>query len=181
VNTESLTDTRLGRWFVRIMASIMESPLRYRFFGAARILQGADVHPGQTVLEVGCGTGFFTLPAARLLGEHGSLVALDVLSESVEAVTRRVQTANLGNVRVMRGDVLDTQLPSEGFDAVLIFGVIPAPMLPMHRLVSEMHRVLKPGGIMAVWPPSWVHRMIVKSGQFAFSSRRNGVLNYRRV
>ena len=48
-----------------------------------KILRGADILPGQIVLEVGCGTGYFTLPAARLVGKQGCLVAMDVLSDSV--------------------------------------------------------------------------------------------------
>jgi len=180
MNTEALAKTTIGQIFIRIMAAIMESRFRYRFFGPMRILQGADIEPGQTVLEIGCGTGFFTLPAARLLGDQGSLVAMDMLPLSVEAVTRKVQTANLKNVRVVQGDALNTKLAAESLDAVLIFGVIPAPMLPMERLLSEMQRILKPGGIMAVWPPSWVHQTIVQSGLFTFSSKRNNVSNYKR-
>jgi ubiquinone/menaquinone biosynthesis C-methylase UbiE len=181
VNTEAFAHTKIGQVFIRIMAVIMESRFRYRFFGPLRILQGADIHPGQTVLEVGCGTGFFTLSAARLLGEQGSLVAMDVLPMSIEAVTKKAQTANLKNVRVIQGDALNTQLAAESLDVVLIFGVIPAPMLPMERLLSEMQRILKPGGIMAVWPSSWVHRTIVQSGLFTLSSKRNGVSNYKRI
>jgi len=180
MNIEIFANTKIGQVFIRIMAAIMESRFRYRFFGPTRILQGADIHPGQTVLEVGCGTGFFTLPAARLLGDQGSLVAMDMLTMSVEAVTKKVQTANLKNVRVVKGDALNTQLATESLDAVLLFGVIPAPMLPMDRLLSEMHRILKPGGTMAVWPPSWVHQTIVRSGLFAFCSKRNSVFNYKR-
>jgi len=131
MNIEIFANTKIGQVFIRIMAAIMESRFRYRFFGPTRILQGADIHPGQTVLEVGCGTGFFTLPAARLLGDQGSLVAMDMLTMSVEAVTKKVQTANLKNVRVVKGDALNTQLATESLDAVLLFGVIPAPMLPM--------------------------------------------------
>jgi ubiquinone/menaquinone biosynthesis C-methylase UbiE len=138
MNSETFANTKIGRIFIRIMAAMMESRFRYRFFGPTRILRGADIRPGQTVLEVGCGTGFFTLPAARLLGDQGSLVAMDILPMSVEAVTKKVQTANLKNVRVVLGDVLNTQLAAESLDAVLIFGVIPAPMLPMERLLSEM-------------------------------------------
>jgi ubiquinone/menaquinone biosynthesis C-methylase UbiE len=180
MNTETFANTKIGQVFIRIMAAIMESRFRYRFFGPTRILQGADIRPGQTVLEVGCGTGFFTLPAAQLLGDQGSLVAMDMLPMSVQAVTKKVQTANLKNVRVVKGDALNTHLPAESLDAVLIFGVIPAPMLPMERLLSEMQRILKPGGTMAVWPPSWVHQTIVQSGLFAFTSKRNGVYNYKR-
>ncbi|HTP07376.1 MAG TPA: class I SAM-dependent methyltransferase [Anaerolineae bacterium] len=180
MNTKAFANTGIGQIFVRIMAAIMESCLRYRFFGPAQILQGADIQPGQTVLEIGCGTGFFTLRAARLLGDQGSLVAMDVLPISVEAVTKKVQTANLKNVRVVLGNALTTQLAVESVDAVLIFGVIPAPMLPMDQLLSEMHRILKPGGTMSVWPTSWVHQTIVQSGLFTLSSKRNGVSNYKR-
>jgi demethylmenaquinone methyltransferase/2-methoxy-6-polyprenyl-1,4-benzoquinol methylase len=180
MNTEAFARTRIGQAFVRIMAAIMESRFRYRFFAPERILQGAEFQPGQTALEIGCGTGFFTLPAARLLGDQGNLIAMDILLMSVEAVAKKVQAANLKNVRVVRGDALDTQLTSASLDAVLVFGVIPAPMLPMEQLLSEMYRILKPGGILAVWPPSWALQTIVRSELFSLSSKRNGVTNFKR-
>jgi SAM-dependent methyltransferase len=178
---EGLADSRLGQTVLRVLAAVMESRLRYRFFGPEKTLGGAGIRPGQRVLEVGCGTGFFTIPAARLLGDGGSLVAMDRLPPSVAAVTEKVQAAGLTNVRVVEGNALDTRLDAESADVILIFGVIPAPMLPMPTLLAEMHRVLKPGGTMAVWPPSWVHRTIRRSPLFAFAGRRHGVTNYRRV
>ena len=57
----------------------MDSRFRYRFFKPANTLMGVDNLPQHAVLEVGCGTGFFTIPAARLIGEQGCLVAIDVL------------------------------------------------------------------------------------------------------
>ena len=45
-----------------------------------KTLQGAGIQPGQRVLEVGCGTGFFTIPAAQMIGEEGCLAAMDALS-----------------------------------------------------------------------------------------------------
>lgn len=180
MDTEALVNTRIGKILIRIMAVIMESRLRYRFFGPMRILNGTEVQGGQTVLEIGCGTGFFTLPAAKLLGDQGSLVAMDILPESIEAVTKKVQINNQKNVRVVKGNALDTKLNDESLDTVLIFGVIPAPMLPIESLLTEMHRILKPGGIMAVWPPSRVHRTIAQSGLFILNSKKNGVYNYKR-
>ncbi len=63
MNTEALAHTWRAT-IIRIMASMMESRLRYRLFGPSQILRGADIHPGQTILELGCGTGFFSLAAA---------------------------------------------------------------------------------------------------------------------
>jgi ubiquinone/menaquinone biosynthesis C-methylase UbiE len=178
---EELAKSRLGQTILRALAAVMESRLRYRFFGPEKALEGAGLHPGQKVLEVGCGTGFFTIPAARLLGDRGSLVAMDRLQPSVQAVAEKVRAAGLTNVLVVEGNALDTRLDAGSADVVLIFGVIPAPMLPMPTLLAEMHRVLKPGGTMAVWPPSWVHRTIRRSPLFAYAGRRHGVTNYRRT
>jgi ubiquinone/menaquinone biosynthesis C-methylase UbiE len=178
---QALGDSRIGRSCLRALGAAMESRFRYRFFGPMRILQGADVRSGQTVLEVGSGTGFFTVPAAQLIGEQGCLVAMDVLQASVETVTRKVQAAHLNNVRVVQGDALDTRLEATSLDAVLLFGVIPAPMLPLNRLLPEMYRILKPEGNLAVWPPVpvWLPRSILRSGLFTSTGRRNGVFNFR--
>jgi ubiquinone/menaquinone biosynthesis C-methylase UbiE len=180
VNTDAFANSKTGQFFIRVLAAAMESRFRYRFFGPMQILRGADIHPGQTVLEVGCGTGFFTLPAAQLIGDNGRLTAMDVLQVSVDAVSRKVQTVNLKNVCVIKGDAMNTGLDAASFDAVLIFGVIPAPMMPLDRLLPEMHRILKPGGILAVWPPSWVPKSIPRYGLFSYASKRNGVFNFRR-
>ena len=180
MNSEAFANSKIGQLFIKTIAAVMESRFRYRFFGPMQILRCAEIHPGQSVLEVGCGTGFFTVTAAQLIGDQGSLVAMDVFPASVEAVSRKVQTANLKNVRVVKGDALDTKLDTESMDAVLLFGVLPAPMLPLDRLLPEMHRILKPGGIMVVWPPSWVPQSIPRSGLFTFAGKRNSVFNFRR-
>lgn len=160
----------------------MESRFRYRFFGPAKILEGAGILPGQTVLEIGCGTGYFTLPAARLIGEKGSLVAMDILQDAVDLVTRKVQNANLTNVRVIKGDAMNTGLDSGNFDVVLLFGVIPAPMIPLSKLLPELHRLIKEEGNLAVWPPvpGWLPNSILKSRLFDLSRKQNGVYIFGR-
>ena len=133
------------------------------------------------VLEVGCGTGFFTLPAGRMLERDGSLIAMDILPESVETVSKKVQEAGLRNVQVLQGNALATKLKLESLDAIIIFGVIPAPVLPVTKLLPEMHRILKPGGTIAVWPPSWVHGSIARSRWFTYIGKQHGVYRYQRA
>ena len=137
MNTDTFARSALGKPIVRLLAAAMESRLRYRFFGPDRILRGVDHLHGRTVLEVGCGTGYFTIPAGRLIGDDGSLLAIDIVAEAVELVSGKVRAAGLQNVRVAQADALRTGLDDGGFDTVLLFGVIPAPMLPVDYLLRQ--------------------------------------------
>jgi demethylmenaquinone methyltransferase/2-methoxy-6-polyprenyl-1,4-benzoquinol methylase len=160
----------------------MESRFRYRFFSPEKILANSPLRAGQTVLEVGCGTGFFSIPAARLIGDQGRLVAMDILSESVELVSDRARAAGLPNIQAIQGDALEAPLESGSFDAAILYGVVPAPMLPLAPLLVEMHRVLKRAGALTVWPPvpGWLPRSVLRSGLFIRAERRKGVYNFVR-
>jgi len=183
MNTKDLGNSKILNLLFKPAGMMMESRLRQWLMNPAKTLRGAGIEPGQTVLEVGCGTGFFTIPAAELIGDQGCLVAMDALSDYTNRVSKKVQSAGLKNVRVVKRDALDTGLDAASIDKVLLFGVIPFPFLPLNRLLPEMHRVIKPEGSLAVWlfPVSgWVPKWILQSGLFTFVSRRNGVYNYRR-
>ncbi len=182
---EALRDSRLLRPVFRVAGSSMESRLRHWLHDPCKILQGAEFHPGDCVLEVGCGTGFFTMPAARMLGERGVLIAMDALPAYVERVEEKARSANLRNVRVIERDALNTGLEASSVDAVLLLGVIPFPALPLSQLLPEMHRILRTEGTLSVWlwPPMfqlWVPRSIARSGLFSYSNKQCGVYNYRR-
>ena len=183
MNTEDLGNSKILNVLFKPAGVMMESRLRQWLMNPMKTLRGAGIQPGQTILEVGCGTGFFTIPAAQLIGNQGCLVAMDVLSKYIERVSKKVQAADLKNVCVVKRDALDTGLDAASIDTVLLFGVIPFPSLPLNRLLPEMHRVIKPEGGLAVWlfPVSgWVPKSILQSGLFTFVSKRNGVYNYRR-
>jgi demethylmenaquinone methyltransferase/2-methoxy-6-polyprenyl-1,4-benzoquinol methylase len=182
MNTEAFANSKIVHFIFKAVGVAMESRLRYRFFGPMVTLRGADMQPGQTVLEVGCGTGFYTVPLAKLIGDQGCVVAMDVLPVAVERTYKKVQKSNLKNVRVVKGDAMNTGLDAESMDVVLLFGVIPAPILPLNRLLPEMHRILKPQGTLAVWPPipGFLPKSILRSGLFTYHSKRKSVYNFRR-
>ena len=183
MNTEELGNSKILNLLFKPAGAMMGSRLRRWLMNPVKTLRGAEIQPGQTVLEVGCGTGFFTIPAAELIGDEGCLVAMDALSDFVQQVSKKVKSANLNNVRVVKRDALNTGISAATIDTALLFGVLPWPALPLNRLLPEMHRVLKPEGRLAVWlfPVSgWVPKSILKSGLFTYVSKRNGVYNYRR-
>jgi demethylmenaquinone methyltransferase/2-methoxy-6-polyprenyl-1,4-benzoquinol methylase len=183
MNTEGLGNSKILNLLFKPAGVMMESRLRKWFMNPVKTLRGAGIEPGQTVLEVGCGTGFFTIPAAKLIGDQGCLVAMDALSDYTKRVSKKVQSAGLKNVRVLKRDALDTGLDAASIDKVLLFGVIPFPFLPLNRLLPEMYRVIKPEGSLAVWlfpVAGWVPKSILQSGLFTYVSKRNGVYNYMR-
>jgi demethylmenaquinone methyltransferase/2-methoxy-6-polyprenyl-1,4-benzoquinol methylase len=183
MNTEELGNSKILNLLFKPAGILMGSGARRWLMNPVKTLQGAGIEPGQTVLEVGCGTGFFTIPAAELIGDQGCLVAMDALSDYTKRVSKKVQAAGLENVRVVKRDALDTGLDAASIDKVLLFGVIPFPFLPLNRLLPEMHRILKTEGTLAVWlfPVSgWVPKSILQSGLFTYVSKRNGVYNYSR-
>ncbi|MFC1823373.1 class I SAM-dependent methyltransferase [Thermodesulfobacteriota bacterium] len=185
MKTEDLGNSKILNLLFKPAGALMGSRVRQWIFDPVKTLRGADIQSGQSILEVGCGTGFFTIPAAQLIGDQGCLVAMDVSSGFIEQVSIKVQNTDLKNVRIVKRDALETGLETASIDKVLLFGVIPFPLLPLNRLLPEMHRVLKPEGTLAVWlfPPVvhfWVPKSILQSGLFTYMNKRNGVLNYKR-
>ena len=156
---------------------------RHWLMNPKKTLRGADLKTGRIVLEVGCGTGFFTLPAAEMIGETGHLIAMDPLSDFVDKVRKKVADAGFNNVEVIRRDALNTKLEAASVDVILLFGVVPFPSLPLKRLLPEMHRVLKEEGTLAVWlfpTTAGVPTSILRSGLFTDLDKKNGVYVYRR-
>jgi len=110
---------------------------------------------------------------------------MDPLLDFTRRVSDKIQEAGLENVIVAKRDALDTRLGTASIDKVLLLGVLPYPALPLNRLLSEMHRVLKPGGSMAVWlfppfVPFLVLRSIATSGLFLSINKNKGVYNFLR-
>ena len=183
MDTEKLGNS----WLMNVLSwpggATMESRLRERLMDPRKTLLAADIKPGQSILEVGCGTGFFTLPAAEMIGESGRLITMDPVTHFVEKVKDKIRRAGLNNVEVIRRDALQTGLEAGSVDLALLFGVLPFPTLPLGKLLPEMHRVLKPEGGMAVWMfpvPGWIPTAISRSGLFTDQGKKNGVYNYRR-
>jgi ubiquinone/menaquinone biosynthesis C-methylase UbiE len=137
-------------------------------------LRAAGLRPGQRVLEVGCGPGFFTLPAAEIVGQNGSVVSLDVSPTAVSHVQQKVEQAGSTNVEVLLANAADTDLPGENFDLVFVFG-LGHVVGDIGHIWAELHRLLKPGGTLSVegrlQPPSELYRPIEYNGRIARFSK----------
>lgn len=132
-----------------MMLSFMHETLYDLFRDAYKVLDAAGLEPGQKVLEVGCGPGFFTVPAAKIVGEGGSVHAIDIKPLAVEKVRHKIEEAGVANAQVTLTNATRTGLPDGSFDLVFVFGFHP-PAKIMEVIWAEIHRVLKPGGALAV-------------------------------
>jgi len=163
----------------RCMALIHDNPLRRLFDSPINTLEAAGTQLGQQVLEVGCGPGFFTIPAAELVGDNGCIHAIDLHPLAIKTVEEKLQRTILSNVKVRIADTAKTGLPTDSIDLVLLFGVIHC--LPLVVVLPELYRVLRPGGALAVQSfASWSKERVVKDGFFSFVGKEGRVFKFRK-
>jgi demethylmenaquinone methyltransferase/2-methoxy-6-polyprenyl-1,4-benzoquinol methylase len=131
------------------MMSFIHETLYGLFRDPYKVLKAAGLEPGQQVLEVGCGPGFFTVPAAEIVGEGGSVLALDVSPPAVEHVQRKIEREGVSNAKAMLANAAQTDLAGQSFDLAFVFGVA-RPVGDMGAIWRELHRLLKSDGTLAV-------------------------------
>ncbi|MGE3639211.1 MAG: class I SAM-dependent methyltransferase, partial [Pirellulales bacterium] len=83
------------------------------------MLTALHVQPGQVVCDMGCGNGFYTLPLARLVGDKGKVIAVDIQREMLGLLKDRAAADNLNNIELVLGTVVDPQLKPNSVDLVL--------------------------------------------------------------
>ena len=165
------------------MISFVHDTLYGLFVDPYKLLDSAGLKPGQKVLEVGCGPGFFTIPAAKIVGEKGRVYALDVNPVAVETVRRKIKENNLKNVQVLLADASETGLPDKSIDVAFLFGVIHA-LDNVDMVMQEMHRVLKTKGVLSLQKSWWSERKLLdavtKNGLFSFKEKTNRVFKFEK-
>jgi ubiquinone/menaquinone biosynthesis C-methylase UbiE len=112
-------------------------------------LTSAGINEGMTVLEAGFGPGFFTLPAAEMVGPSGHLYALELNQVALDHVRRKIEEGKFANLTLLLQDVTATEFDEESIDLAFFFGIFhkfPDPT----AVLQEMHRILKPEGIIAI-------------------------------
>ena len=144
-----------------------------------RLLELLAPEPGERILEIGPGTGLFTVPVARAVRPGGTVDVLDVQHEMLDHTVRAAAEQQLDNVRPTRGDARTLPYPDASFDAAFLvtaLGEIP----DRAAALRELRRVLKPGGRLVVgeWMLDW-HAVPV--GSLRRHARRAGLRVERRL
>jgi len=124
---------------------LVDNPLR-RWRHA---LERAGLRAGETVLELGPGPGAFTVDAAQRVGPEGRLIAVDIQPGMIAQVNARVKAAGVTNVETHVASAFELPLADASVDRAYLITVLPEIPDPV-RALREVHRVLKPGGVVSM-------------------------------
>jgi ubiquinone/menaquinone biosynthesis C-methylase UbiE len=121
-----------------------------------RFLREVGIRKGQIVLDFGCGSGDYTIPAARIVGQEGRVYALDKDKGDLDKLMERAESEGLENIEMIEtSGELKIAMEDESVDAVLLYDIfwyfpLNDPRLP--ELLDEVHRVTRLDALISVYP-----------------------------
>ena len=124
--------------------SIFEYRDRDKKLQIDRVMDLLGITQGKNVADIGAGSGWFTVRAARRVGPTGTVIAEDINPLAIEHIGKRIMKENLSNVRTVLGSPDDPRLPSGSADAVLMLKVYHEIAHPVPTM-KVMQRALRPG------------------------------------
>ena len=126
----------------KVMIFIMS--IRKLFRNINEEVSSAGIKSGDYILDVGCGLGFNTIPAAQKVGNKGKVFALDTNPKAIKITKEKARKYNLNNVKTILSDC-KTKLKNKSIDIVYLHNTLPM-VKNKKAVLNEIHRVLKING-----------------------------------
>jgi ubiquinone/menaquinone biosynthesis C-methylase UbiE len=130
----------------------LDSDVRRSMQPADKIIQRSGFKPGDKVIEIGCGSGAYTLFVAQALGETGKVYALDIQKEMLAQIAKKIErtkAAYKNNIELIRASAYEIPLQNDSLDLAYMITVLQE-IPDKQKVLAEARRVLKPGGIIAI-------------------------------
>ncbi len=135
----------------------IDPPFRRLLHDPEKIV-GPYVKAGMTVVDVGCGVGWFSIPMARMVGDQGTVIAVDLQPQMLDMLRRRAEKAGVSARIETRPCAQDKLGIDARADFVLVFAMLHEVPDP-DRFLGEVRDCLKPGGkVLLAEPPIHVSR-----------------------
>jgi ubiquinone/menaquinone biosynthesis C-methylase UbiE len=154
----------------------VEAP--HPFITRTRLREALEPSDGERLLEVGPGTGYYSLPVARWLGQ-GTLEILDLQREMLDHTLRAAAGQGLDNILATHGDAGALPYPDDRFDGAFLVAAL-GEVPDQEAALRELARVVRPGGRVVVGElfgdPHWVRLTALRH-----RAERAGLLFERRI
>jgi len=124
--------------------SIFDSPGRDERLQINRVMDMLGIEPGRNVADVGAGSGWFTVRAARRIAGSGTVYAVDINPEAIRYIDQRAKKEQLQNIKTILSKPDDPQLPADSVDAVLLLKTYHEIAHPI-ALLRSLRLSLRPG------------------------------------
>jgi predicted methyltransferase len=124
--------------------SIFDAPGRDERLQINRVMDLLGIEPGKNVADIGAGSGWFTVRAARRVTGSGTVYAVDINPEAIQYVDRRAKKEHLQNIRTILSQPDDPQVPTDSVDAMLLLKTYHEVAHPV-VLLRNLRSSLKPG------------------------------------
>jgi ubiquinone/menaquinone biosynthesis C-methylase UbiE len=139
----------MGREIAWVMghqaADWLDRPEREKEERTDTLLKLLPIQRGMVVADVGAGTGYYSFPIARLVGNAGRVLAVDVQKEMLTIIRRRMKLRKVKNIEPVLGTITDPKLPTGKVDLILMVDVYHEFSHPC-EMTEAMVKALKPGG-----------------------------------
>ena len=134
------------------------------------------IEEGQSFLDYGCGTGDFTIPAARMVGVSGKVYALDCFPRQLKIVETQARKEGLSNIETILSDN-KTGLPDECIDIIWMCDAFHE-VNQKRAVLEELHRVLKREGVLAIYDGMKDEVLSYTEGLFSMNGKDGKLLKF---
>jgi ubiquinone/menaquinone biosynthesis C-methylase UbiE len=129
-------------------AFVLDAPVRRLFAGPDRVVGAFNLQEGERVVEIGPGTGYYSVDAAQKVGPSGLLVCLDIQREMLAETRRRLEASGC-QALFIQANAANLPLRSHSLDHVFLIGVL-GEIPDRSGSLAEFHRVLRESGRLSV-------------------------------
>lgn len=76
------------------------------------------------IADIGCGIGYFSIPASKIVGEHGKVFSIDISDEMLEELSKRIKEQNIKNIEIVKGEESNSKVLDNSFDYLFLSNVV---------------------------------------------------------
>lgn len=122
----------------------LDSPERTKLLPPKEILSALNIEKGDTIADLGAGTGYFTIPASRQT--ESTVFAVDIEPQMLNVLEERLTAQHISNAELIKGPIESIPMDDQSVDKV-IASMVLHEVEPLTKGLQEIKRILKPGGL----------------------------------